>query len=133
MPGTLIVISAVFVLVLALGCWRAVVGGSNRGSCRKHQEATRLIGEAEVKMMNRQTDSAADLYNRAAKLAVGAPILMSEAHYGLFRVCKHRRDRVGAVRQINLAISFSPKWRESKPDFASLLQREKALVSKSKS
>ncbi len=133
MSGTLIVISAAFFLVLALGCWRALFGGSNRGSRRKHQEADRLIGEAEVKMMSRQTDSAADLYNRAAKLAVGAPILMSEAHYGLFRVCKHRRDRVGAVRQINLAISFSPKWREFKPDFESLLQREKALVSKSKS
>lgn len=129
MFGTLIVINA-------FSCWAIaslLFGDSNRGSRRNHQEAERLIVDAEVQMMKRQTDSADDLYNRAAKLAIGAPILMSKAHYGLFRVCKSRHDQEGAVRQIDLALSFWPKWREFKPDFESLLRREKALISKSKS
>lgn len=75
-----------------------------------------------------QLDSAGALYSRAAILAVGNPLLMSEAYYGLFRVAERRGDLQGAVRQIDAALSFAPEWRQYKPNFEGLLQREKERV-----
>lgn len=94
------------------------------------RKADRLISEAQVQMLTGQIDSAAALYKQSVELAVGAPLLLSEAHFGLFRVCKRRSDWEGAARQIELALSFSPKWREFKPSFEDLLVQEKERLRK---
>ncbi len=133
MPGTIVtLIIAACVLVLMFSSLHVLFGQPNRRSRDQHK-ADRHINEAEYLMMTGQFDSAAALYNQAVALAVGAPLLMSEAHFGLFRVCKHRRDWQGAALQIDLALSFSPEWRNYKPNFEDLLKREKELLQKRKS
>lgn len=131
MSGTLIVIIVAVVAILILPS--ILRGGSsssghNRGSRRNQEEADRLIGQAEMQVQTGQLDSAASLYSRATMLAVGDPLLMSEAHYGLFRVAERRRDLQGAVRQIDAALAYAPEWRQFKPNFENLLQREKDRV-----
>ncbi|MDZ4838300.1 MAG: hypothetical protein SGJ27_31335 [Candidatus Melainabacteria bacterium] len=132
MSGPLLVAIIVLVLVSALPFLlrgaSSSSGGGNRGSRRNQEEADRLIGQAEMQVQTGQLDSASALYSRATTLAVGAPLLMSEAHYGLFRVAARRRDLQGAVRQIDAALSFAPEWREYKPNFERLLESEKQRV-----
>ncbi len=132
MFGTTFFIIALAVAICALpfllGASRGTSGASNRGSRRNQEEADRLIGQAEMQVQTGQLDSAELLYNRAVSLAIGAPLLMSEAHYGLFRVCERRRDWQGAIQQIDRALAFAPEWRDYKPNFEHLLDREKARV-----
>jgi hypothetical protein len=130
MSGTLVLVLVVIALIFVLPVLTrgGSSGGQSRGSRRNQDQADQLISQAEMQVQTGQLDSAASLYSRAAMLAVGDPILMSEAHYGLFRVAEKRRDLTGALRQIDAALSYAPEWRAYKPNFEGLLQREKDRV-----
>lgn len=131
MSGTLIVIIIAVAAILILPSilrGGSTSSGHSRGSRRNQEEADRLIGQAEMQVQTGRLDSAESLYSRATMLAVGDPLLMSEAHYGLFRVAERRRDLQGAVRQIEAALSYAPEWRQYKPNFEGLLKREKDRV-----
>lgn len=131
MSGTVILIIALVVIVLFLP---SILGGghsssANRvGSRRNREEADRLIGQAEMQVQTGQLDSAESNYSRATVLAAGDPLLLSEAHYGLCRVCERRGDLKGAARQVDAALAYAPQWRQYKPNFESLLTREKARI-----
>lgn len=100
-------------------------GQRGAGSRRNQQKADDLIMRAEGYIMTGQLDAAESAYNQATFLAAGDPLLLSEAHYGLARVCERKADVQAAVRQVEAALSYAPQWREYKPNFEQLLLREK--------
>lgn len=97
----------------------------NRRSYRDAAEAHRLIGQAESKMLVGEADAAEPLYLRALDLAQGvAPLLVSEANFGLARICERRGDLKQAAQFLSAALSAAPGWRDEKPAFEQFLDRE---------
>ncbi len=102
--------------------------GPSSGSRRNQERADQLIGQAESAMMRGQLGEAESCFSQATTLANGAPLLLSEAHYGLCRVCERKGDLQGAARQVDAALSYAPQWREYKPNYDTLLQSEKRRI-----
>jgi len=125
------------VVLIAFVAFTMMHGQANSGggSRRNQDKADALIGRAESQIMLGQLDAAESSFSQATMLAAGDPLLLSEAHYGLCRVCERRGDLKGAVRQVEASLSYAPQWREFKPNYERLLESEKRrlldLLSKS--
>jgi tetratricopeptide (TPR) repeat protein len=126
MTGTIVIIALVLFVAFTFMHGQSSSGsGSSSGSRRNQERADALIGQAESHIMLGKLAEAEANYSQATVLAAGDPLLLSEAHYGLCRVCEKRKDWAGALRQIDASLSYAPEWRDWKPNFESLLKREK--------
>lgn len=122
------VIFFALILFVAFTFMHGASRSSGGGSRRNQQRADELISAAESHIMLGRLGEAEAAFRQAAMLAAGDPLLISEAHYGLCRVCERRGDMKGAAHQIDLALKFAPQWRDYKPNFESLLKREQERI-----
>ncbi|MBX3152113.1 hypothetical protein KF728_18285 [Candidatus Obscuribacterales bacterium] len=103
-------------------------GSSPRGSRRNQERADARIAESNSLLMRGKLIEAEAGFREAFQLAVGAPLLMSEACWGLSEVCKKRGDWKSALQHIDTALSFAPEWRDYKPNYESYLKRDREEI-----
>lgn len=100
-------------------------GSSPRGSRRNQERADALIAQSNSHLLLGKLIEAEAGFREAYRLAVGAPLLMSEACWGLSEVYRKRGDYKSALEQIDMALSFAPEWRDYKPNYESYLKRDR--------
>jgi hypothetical protein len=97
----------------------------NSQNRRRAGDADVFIAQAESKLLIGEIDAAESLYLRALPLADGvAPLLFSEAYYGLARCAERRRDMPHAAQCVRFALAYAPQWNMEKPAFEQLLKGE---------
>ncbi|MDZ4836193.1 MAG: hypothetical protein SGJ27_20640 [Candidatus Melainabacteria bacterium] len=97
-------------------------------SMRNQKLADQLITRAESALLCGKNADAKAAFERAALLGKENALLMSEAYFGLCRICQRDGDLNGAVQQIDKALHYAPKWREYKRNFEGLLMGEKDRI-----
>jgi len=125
-PSTL-AIGFIVVIILAAVILNGPRGssGPRRSRRRDAEEASRLITQAEIKLQQGEVDAAFSLFLRALPLADGvAPLLFSEAYYGLARCAEKQGDLQYAAQSIRFALAYAPQWRYDKPAYEELLNSE---------
>lgn len=100
-------------------------GGSARGTRRNQERADALIAQSNSHLLLGKLVEAEAGFREAYGLAIGAPLLMSEACWGLSEVYRKRGDYKSALEWIDMALSFAPEWREYKPNYESYLKRDR--------
>ncbi len=124
MSGTIVVLLLVF-LALAV-VWLSSRSAPARQRQRNAAVANSLVSQAEIKIQSGDDVAAEAMYIRALALAEQSAdkLLCAECYYGLARVEQARRDYKVAARMLEFALNTAPTWRDEKPNFERLLQRE---------
>jgi hypothetical protein len=125
LAGMCLIVFVLYTFMHSQSNYGSGAAGSPRGSRRNQERADALIAESNSLLLRGKIMEAEAGFRQAYSLAVGAPLLMSEACWGLSETCKARGDWHAALRQIDAALSFAPEWREYKPNYEAYLKRDR--------